>query len=225
MKGKTKDDDTKAPPPPTLQPLQLKGGSKSVGAATFSSMAKQAESLVSGDDSVVFDNYTDSVVFKSARLSLSDSLAVNVLDKSINNVNVVNFSNGTQLAGISDGYTVDTKGGMTPMYDPTIALSTVFGYESTQSVDSLRKDLAAEIERRVADSVLLTNKFQQTSADCEAAVRMVHYLNYDTENHRIAVTIPYEDETSSDKTFLDLMPAETITLEGESVYDPHTGTS
>ena len=217
-----KKDEQQVLQPVFQEPLKL-GQKKTVGTATFSSMAKQAESLVSGDDSVIFDNYNNGVVFKTARLGQNDCLNVKTTDRALNNVARVNFANGTAVSGICDGYSLDSKGGLTPLYDPTMALSTVFGYETTQSVETVRKNLQAEIERRIADSVLLTSKFQQTSADCEAAVRMMHYIDFDEENHRMLFTIKYEDDAGTEQTHVDLMPAETITVTEGSIYDPNVG--
>ena len=84
--------------------------SRNVGSATFSSMAKQAESLVNGDNSIMFNSYNNNAVFKSARMDVNDCVAVDVLNKSINNVSAIAFENNTILQGISDGYTINNQG-------------------------------------------------------------------------------------------------------------------
>ena len=196
--------------------------SKNHGTATFSSLAKQAEQLVHGENSIIFDSYNNSIVFRSARLNQNLCISVDILNRMLSNVVQLTFANGTIIRGISDGYSIDSKGGMVPIYDSTIALSTAFGYELSQSSESIRKDLNVEIERRIQDSERLLNEFQQTSEDCHQAVRLVHYLEFDTENHAVAIVVPYEDP-EGDLGYGDLMPAETLYMEGESYYDPNTG--
>lgn len=196
--------------------------SKNHGTATFSSLAKQAEQLVHGEHSIIFDSYNNAVIFRSARLNQNLCISLDILNRMIANVVQLKFADGTIISGISDGYSIDSKGGMVPIYDSTIALSTAFGYELSQSSESIRKDLNVEIERRIQDSERLLNEFQQTSQDCEEAIRLVHYLAFDTENHAIAIVVPYENPEGN-LGYGDLMPAETLFMEGESYYDPNTG--
>ena len=195
---------------------------RNIGAATFSSMAKQAESLVNGDNSIVFNSYNNHAVFRSARMDINDAVSIDITNKSINNVNAVVFNNNTAIQGISDGYTVNNQGAMVPLYDSNIALSTAFGYEYAQTTDNLRKDLNIEIERRKYDHSVLLSSFQQTSEACEHAVRMIHYINYNTEEHSMSVVIPYETEESQTLSYVDDMPSETITY-GDIDTDPSTG--
>ena len=222
-----KNNEPASPTEPIITPVIPPGNrftttSRNVGSATFSSMAKQAESLVNGDNSIMFNSYNNNAVFKSARMDVSDCVAVDVLNKSINNVSVIAFENNTILQGISDGYTINNQGAMVPLYDSNIALSTAFGYEYAQTTDTLRKDLNIEIERRKYDHSVLLSSFQQTSAACEHAVRMIHYIDYDTENHAVNVVIPYENPQSQTLTHLDDMPSETISYSGID-SNPSTG--
>ena len=187
--------------------------SRNVGTATFSSMAKQAESLVNGDNSIMFNSYNNNAVFKSARMDVNDCVSIDVLNKSINNVSVIAFDNNTMIQGFSDGYTINNQGATVPLYDSSIALSTAFGYEYAQTTDNLRKDLNIEIERRKYDHSVLLSSFQQTSDACEHAVRMIHYISYDTDNHTVSVVIPFEDEQSANLSYVDDMPSETLTYD------------
>ena len=196
--------------------------SRNVGAATFSSMAKQAESLVNGDNSIMFNTYNNNAVFRSARMDINDSVSIDIVNKSVNNVNAVVFDNNTVIQGISDGYTINSQGATVPLYDSSIALSTAFGYEYAQTTDNLRKDLNIEIERRKYDHSVLLSSFQQTSEACEHAVRMIHYIDYDTENHAVNIVIPYENSESQTLSFVDDMPSETVTYDDINA-DPSTG--
>ena len=210
-------------PSPVLPPgNRFTSTSRNVGTATFSSMAKQAESLVNGDNSITFNTYNNNAVFRSARTDINDSVSIDIINKTINNVSAVVFNNNTLIQGISDGYTVNNQGAMVPLYDSNIALSTAFGYEYAQTTDNLRKDLNIEIERRKYDHSVLLSSFQQTSEACEHAVRMIHYIDYDTENHAVNIVIPYENAESQTTSFVDDMPSETIAYDDINT-DPSTG--
>ena len=78
--------------------------SKNHGTATFSSLAKQAEQLVHGENSIIFDSYNNSVIFRSARLNQSLCISVDILNRMLANVVQLTFANGTIIRGISDGY-------------------------------------------------------------------------------------------------------------------------
>ena len=78
---------------PQIKPPQnFSPQSKNVGSATFSNIAKQAESLVSGDNSIVFNNYNNNAVFRSSRVDLNDCVSVDAVNKSIKIVNELTFS-------------------------------------------------------------------------------------------------------------------------------------
>ena len=198
--------------------------SRNIGAATFSSMAKQAESLVNGDNSLVFNNYDNKLYFHSNKFQMKDCVNIDMLKKQINNVESVNFGTHGTISGISDGYYVNKSGAITKVSDKNIALSTVFGANLVQQQDTVAKELRMEIERRKYDDNVLTQKLKETSDACEMVVRMVNYINYDTENHSFSINIPFEDSTSENLTFLDLMPSETIE-QGPIDSDPGSGIS
>lgn len=222
-----KDNQRTDPEEPIITPVIPPGNrfastSRNVGTATFSSMAKQAESLVNGDNSIMFNSYNNNAVFKSARMDVNDCVSIDVLNKSINNVSVIAFDNNTMIQGISDGYTINSQGATVPLYDSSIALSTAFGYEYAQTTDNLRKDLNIEIERRKYDHSVLLSTFQQTSEACEHAVRMIHYISYDTDNHTVSVVIPFENEQSATLSYVDDLPSETLTYDAINT-DPAGG--
>ena len=185
-------------------------------------MAKQAESVINGDNSILFNSYNNNAVFRSARMDINSCLSIDILERAITNLSYLLFNNNTIIRGISDGYTVNNQGAKVPLYDSTIALSTAFGYEYSQTTDNIRKDLNIEIERRQYDHSLLLSSFQKTSEACEHAVRMIHYIDYDTDNHIVNVVIPYEDELSQTASFVDDLPSETLDY-GDTNTDPSNG--
>ena len=115
--------------------------SSNVSTATFSSMSKQAESLVNGGNSVLFNPYNNNLVFQWVAMNLNDCSSIDIINKSILNLISLKFANGGIINGISDGFTVDDKGQVVQIYDPTIALSCAFGYkiqtESDETVGRL----------------------------------------------------------------------------------------
>ena len=55
--------------------------SRNVGIATFSNLSKQAEALLNGDNSVVFNNYTNNLIFRSNKLDVKECLNLNCCKK------------------------------------------------------------------------------------------------------------------------------------------------
>ena len=84
--------------------------SSNVSTATFSSMSKQAESLVNGGNSVLFNPYNNNLVFQWVAMNLNDCLSIDIINRSILNLISLKFANGGIINGISDGFTVDDKG-------------------------------------------------------------------------------------------------------------------
>ena len=138
---------------------------KNTGTATFSNMAKQAETLVNGEMSILFNNYNNNVVFRSSRIDMNDCLNIDVAHQALQNVNNITFTNNTTVAGISDGYTVNAQGIRVPMYDNKIALSTVFGYEYTHTISAIKRDLNNEIEHRKYEDALLNKRCDDIVSD------------------------------------------------------------
>ena len=198
--------------------------SRNVGIATFSNLSKQAEALLNGDNSVVFNNYTNNLIFRSNKLDVKECLNLNFVDKCINNINALKFVENGAIKGISDGYSTNKQGVVSRLSDKEIALSTVFGYEMLQKNDKMTKDFNLEVEKRKYDDNVLLSKLQETSDTCEMVLRMVHYIHYDTSNHSFSIDIPFEDSTSTHTSYVDLMPSETV-VPAEINTDPDDGQS
>ena len=206
----------------TIQPQRPQA--TNVSTATFSSLAKQAESLVSGGNSVIFNAYNNNLVFKWIATNINDCLSIDIINKFLLNIAKLKFSNNSEIVGISDGFTIDDKGQVVQIYDPTIALSCAFGYKIQTETDDIRGRLNIEIERRQLDFELLLNKYKETDANAMHAESMIHYIDYDLDNHTMIFTIPVED-SSGTLSHGDTLPAETI-VAGEIVpgaYDPTVG--
>ena len=206
----------------TIQPQRPQA--TNVSTATFSSLAKQAESLVSGGNSVIFNAYNNNLVFKWIATNINDCLSIDIINKFLLNIAKLKFSNNSEIVGISDGFTIDDKGQVVQIYDPTIALSCAFGYKIQTETDDIRGRLNIEIERRQLDFELLLNKYKETDANAMHAESMIHYIDYDLDNHTMIFTIPVED-SSGTLSHGDTLPAETM-VAGEIVpgaYDPTVG--
>ena len=63
----------------TIQPQRPQA--TNVSTATFSSLAKQAESLVSGGNSVIFNAYNNNLVFKWIATNINDCLSIDIINK------------------------------------------------------------------------------------------------------------------------------------------------
>ena len=81
---------------------RLRTGSSNV--ATFSSMAKVAESLVNGGASIMFNSYNNSIVFKWISQDINDSLSIDIINHIISNIENIYFTNGSFIKGISNGF-------------------------------------------------------------------------------------------------------------------------
>ena len=101
------------------------------------------------------------------------------------------------IIGISDGFTVDEKGQIVQLYDPTIALSCAFGYKIQTESDETAGRLNIEIERRQLDFETLLNKYKETDANALHAESMVHYIDFDLTNHVMKFIIPVEDASGT----------------------------
>ena len=97
-------------------------GTSNVSTATFSSMSKQAESLVNGGNNVVFNPYNNNLVFQWVSMSMNDCLSIDLINRTLLNLMSLKFVAGGEIRGISDGFTVDEKGQIVQLYDPTIAV-------------------------------------------------------------------------------------------------------
>ena len=122
------------PIPPVLQP-------RNSGHAAFSKLAKQAESLSNGDNSVIFNDYNNNIVFRSNRVNLNDCLSIDAYTKSVKNVNDITFKDNSVIAGISPGYTINNQGAKVVINDETLALSTAFGYDVMKRIEQLESRL------------------------------------------------------------------------------------
>ena len=156
--------------------------------ATFSNLAKQAESLVNGDISIQFSNYNNNILFKSKHLDTSQCVNIDVLHKKLQKINSISFENNSELKGISDGYTTNKQGSKIPLYDKNIALSTVFAYEYQHKIDSVRRDLNSEIEKRKNADDLLNKRVDEANAEISALKTKISALEAEnkTQNARIS---------------------------------------
>ena len=148
------------PPKPTVLP-------NNVSTATFSNLSKQAESLVNGDISIQFSNYNNNILFKSKHIETNNCVNLDVIHRKIQKLNAISFENNSELRGISDGYTTNKQGSKIPVYDKHIALSTVFAYEYQHKIDSIRRDLNSEIEKRKYADDLLNKRVDSVETDIE----------------------------------------------------------
>lgn len=161
---------------------------KNASTATFSNLAKQAESLVNGDISIQFSNYNNNILFKSKHLDTSQCVNIDVLHKKLQKINSISFENNSELKGISDGYTTNKQGSKIPLYDKNIALSTVFAYEYQHKIDSVRRDLNSEIEKRKNADDLLNKRVDEANAEISALKTKISALEAEnkTQNARIS---------------------------------------
>ena len=229
--GKRKETDTTAKvvakggePQQLLMRAPPTAGASSVSTATFSSMSKQAESLVSGGNSVVFNPYNNNLVFQWIAMNMNDCISIDTMKRAIANIANIQFTSGGTMTGISDGFIVDDRGQIVQLYDPTIALSCAFGYKiQTESTETSTR-LDVEIERRQLDFSQLLMKYQETDRNAMHAESMIHYIDFNLTDHVMTFRIPVEDEMGT-LSHGDMLPAETMEY-GAIVpgrYDPHVG--
>ena len=95
-------------------------------------------------------------------MNLNDCLSIDIINRSILNLISLKFANSGIISGISDGFTVDDKGQVVQIYDPTIALSCAFGYKIQTESDETVGRLNIEIERRQLDFETLLTKYKET---------------------------------------------------------------
>ena len=137
------------------------------------------------------------------------------------NIENIVFTNGSFIKGISNGFTLNNRGQLVQQYDENIALSTAFGYDITQLSNNTIINLNTEIEARQSDSRLLLAAYQQTEQNIKSAESLVHYLEFDTDNHVLYIVIPVEDP-NGELSHGDALPSETLTMNDteDGVYDP-----
>ena len=87
-------------------------------------------------------------------------------------------------------------------------------------------NLNTEIEARQSDSRLLLTAYQQTEQNIRNAESLVHYLEFDLDNHILYIVIPVEVSETEEGEFShgDALPSETLTMNEieDGVYDPST---
>ena len=127
--SRSKETKEKIPQIITQQQSKPQALTSNVSTATFSSMSKQAESLVSGGNNVLFNPYNNNLVFQWVAMNLNDCLSIDIINRSLLNLKSLKFVDNGVINGISDGFTVDDKGQVVQIYDPSIALSCAFGYK------------------------------------------------------------------------------------------------
>ena len=148
---------------------------------------------------------------------MNDCLSIDLFNRALLNLMSLKFVSkdpsglnaGGEIRGISDGFTVDEKGQIVQLYDPTIALSCAFGYKIQTESDETAGRLNIEIERRQLDFETLLNKYKETDANALHAESMIHYIDFDLTNHVMKFMIPVEDESGT-LSHGDTLPAETI---------------
>ena len=221
-----KNNEKDTPQPPANQQISTistfnRPRPSSSNVATFSSMAKVAESLVNGGASIMFNSYNNSIVFKWVSQDINESLSIDIINRIISNIQNIYFTNGSFIKGISNGFTLNNRGQVVQQYDENIALSTAFGYDITQISNSTIINLNTEIEARQSDSRLLLTAYQQTEQNIKNAESLVHYLEFDTDNHVLYIVIPVESE-EGELSHGDALPSETLTMDEpeDGVYDP-----
>jgi hypothetical protein len=123
--------------PQITPPMQFMTPSKNDGHSSFSHLAKQAESLSNGDNSIMFNNYNNNIVFRSKRSDVNECLSIEAHTKSMKNVNEISFKDKSAIRGISSGYTINAQGAKIPVNDENIALSTAFGYDMLKRIEQL----------------------------------------------------------------------------------------
>ena len=116
-KNDKKDEEPKQQPALQPQPVFPRLSRGNSGIATFSSMAKVAESLVNGGASIEFNSYNNNLVFKWVSQDINESLCLDIIERLIGNVASLIFTNGSVIKGISDGFTTDNRGQMVQQYD------------------------------------------------------------------------------------------------------------
>ena len=173
-------------PPHLTQPKLILPSNSNI--ATFSSLSKQAESLVNGDISITFNNFNNHVMFRSKNVDANDSVNIDVIHQKLQNIKALCFANNTEIHGISDGYTTNSQGAKIPLYDKNMALSTVFAYEYQHKIDSVRKDLNSEIEKRRYEDERINKRVDEANAEIAALKSKVAALEAEnkTQNTRIS---------------------------------------
>ena len=182
-KVRSKENKEKIPQIITQQQSKPQALTSNVSTATFSSMSKQAESLVSGGNNVLFNPYNNNLVFQWVAMNLNECLSIDIINRSLLNLKSLKFVDNGVINGISDGFTVDDKGQVVQIYDPSIALSCAFGYKIQTESDETAGRLNIEIERRQLDFETLLNKYKETDKNALHAESMIHYIDFDLTNH------------------------------------------
>ena len=90
----------------TQQQSKPQALTSNVSTATFSSMSKQAESLVSGGNNVLFNPYNNNLVFQWVAMNLNECLSIDIINRSLLNLKSLKFVDNGVINGISDGFTV-----------------------------------------------------------------------------------------------------------------------
>ena len=179
------------------------------GVSTFSNLSKQAESLVNGDISITFNNYNNHVMFRSKNVEMNDSVNIDVIHKKLQNIKAISFDNNSEIAGISDGYTLNKQGVKVPLYDKNVALSTVFSYEYQHKIDAVRRDLNSEIEKRRYEDELLRNRIIVLEGDVNTLKSQVSVLENDVKAIKSDIQTLYS-EINAIKPRVETLEAENI---------------
>ena len=179
------------------------------GVSTFSNLSKQAESLVNGDISITFNNYNNHVMFRSKNVEMNDSVNIDVIHKKLQNIKAISFDNNSEIAGISDGYTLNKQGVKVPLYDKNVALSTVFSYEYQHKIDAVRRDLNSEIEKRRYEDELLRNRIIVLEGDVNTLKSQVSVLENDVKTIKSDIQTLYS-EINAIKPRVETLEAENI---------------
>ena len=127
--------------PKITPPVQYMTHSRNDGHSSFAHLAKQAETLSNGDNSIVFNSYNNNIVFRSKRSDVNECLCIEAHTKSMRNVNEITFKDKSVIDGISSGYTINAQGAKIPINDEKLALSTVFGYDIIKRIEALESQL------------------------------------------------------------------------------------
>ena len=131
--------------------------------ANFASMAKTAEELTDGFNKVYFNNVSKSLIFKSGLSPYTDCLQIGILDKSLNNVSIINFGDNSVIKG-----SISTTYGLEPENYKYFVPNMEF---VMKAIDPNLKEVYSEIDNIKHKILYIDNDYGSTSINGDLVIK------------------------------------------------------
>ena len=155
----------------------------------FASVATSASKLKSGSNSIEITPSTGSVYFRDITKPVTDSLAINIPEQTINNVKKINFADTSVITGITDEGTEDRTKALSAAsalkYDEKLEEHEIRINKNSNKITENTEKLADHENLITQNTNNITEQDKKISANAEA----IAIVDQELEDHKLEYEI------------------------------------